>query len=91
MFELVLVGGVVKVAVGFGDEVVGSDGPFFVAADADAMAGSAGAGVGADESPMAGGVGVVVDDEVVHEDLHVGEGGHEALRGGGDGFATDGG
>jgi hypothetical protein len=96
VLELVLVGGGVEVAVGGGDEVVGAgfEGPFFVAADADAVAGAVGAGVGSGERPVVGGVGVVlnlVDEEVVHEDLQVGEGGHEALRGGGDGVAADGG
>lgn len=40
---------------------------------------------------MVGGMSVVADEEAVHEDLHVGEGGHEALGCGGDGGAADGG
>lgn len=97
MRKLVLVEGGVEVAVGGGDEGIGGEVPFFVAVDADAVAGAVGARVGAGERPVVGGVvvvggfGVFVDDEVVHEDLHVGESGHEALRGGGDGFTTDGG
>lgn len=84
-----LVYGCVELAIRVGNEVAGRGGPLFIATYTDAMADAAGAGVGADESPVVSGVVVVKDDEVVHDDLHVGEGGHEVLGSVSDSCAAD--
>lgn len=85
LLELPLVFIAIEMTVRFDDQVVWAKAPFFITSDTNSMAGAAGSSVGADKSPVISRVVVVVDGEVVHQDLHVGEGGHEVLRGCGDG------
>ena len=86
--ELAFVGGTVEMALRLGDEAVGSDLPLLETANVNAAAGAVGAGVRADEGPMVFGE-IAVKEDAVHEDLEIGEGGHEGSSGLGDGGAAD--
>ena len=87
---MAVVVGDVEGADGFGDEILGGEEPRFKAGDADLAAGAARAGVGAEQRPVVFDAGID-EAEVVHEDLEVGEIGHEGLCSLSDGDMTDGG
>jgi hypothetical protein len=83
-FELALVSGAVKVAPRFRDERVDTDLPHLESADTNPLAGPARPRVGTHECPPLHGA-VPLNEEAIHEHLHIGEGGHESLRHLGDG------
>src|SRR6202007_2949213 len=87
--DLALILGGVEVPEGAGDEPVGPEGPLFVTADMHRLSGAAGSAVGTGEGPAVDRVRAL-DTDVVHADAQVREGGHETLRGVGDGFAPAG-
>ncbi len=84
MLKLMLVGGFVEVAARLEDQVVGANLPNFEAADVNATAGSTGAGVGAVEGPVENRM-IFLDEEIIHREMEIGEGGHEAAGDFGDG------
>ena len=86
--KLALVVGGVEVALRRGDESIGCELPFLEATEADAVAGAARAGVGANECPVIFDA-IALNEDVVHGQMQIWKCRHESLHHFGDGCAPD--
>src|SRR5215472_8851294 len=80
VLELMLVIRSIKIAERPSNQAVCRELPLLESADAHAMTGSAGTGVGSKERPMEN-CAIALGGEIVQEHLHVGKRGHKFLRG----------